>query len=41
VEYPAGSQEIVRITGKAWHVVGGEGARFQIEGENSIIGSYS
>jgi hypothetical protein len=36
----AKQQEIVRITGKAWHVVGGENTRFQIEGEDNIVGSY-
>lgn len=33
-------QEIVRITGTAWHVVGGENTRFQIEGEDNIVAAY-
>jgi hypothetical protein len=36
----AKQQEIVRITGKAWHVVGGENTRFQIEGDDNIVASY-
>lgn len=29
-------QEIVRITSKAWHVVGGGAVHFQVEGEDNI-----
>jgi hypothetical protein len=36
----AKQQEIVRITGNAWHVVGGENTRFQIEGEDNAVASY-
>ena len=36
----AKQQEIVRITGKAWHVVGGENTQFRIEGEDNIVASY-
>lgn len=33
-------QEIVRNTGKAWHIVGGGDTRFQIEGEDDFVASY-
>jgi hypothetical protein len=36
----AKQQEIVRITGKAWHVVGGENTQFRIEGDDNIVASY-
>lgn len=36
----AKQQEIVRITGKAWHVVGGTDTHFQIEGEDNVAASY-
>jgi hypothetical protein len=32
--------EIVRIVGKAWHVVGGETTRFRIEGEDATVAEY-
>ena len=34
-------KEIVRIVGKAWQVVGGEDARFRIEGQDEIVASYA
>ncbi|HLH30763.1 MAG TPA: hypothetical protein VKY31_06140 [Terriglobia bacterium] len=33
-------QEIVRITGHAWHVVGGDNTRFEIEGDDNPVASY-
>jgi hypothetical protein len=33
-------QEIVRITGKAWHIVGGGDTRFQIEGDDDFVASF-
>jgi hypothetical protein len=32
--------QIVRIVGKAWHVVGGETTRFRIEGDDAIVAEY-
>ena len=32
--------EIVRIVGKAWHVVGGETTRFRIEGDDATVAEY-
>jgi hypothetical protein len=33
-------QEIVRITGHAWQVVGGDKTRFEIEGEDQAVATY-
>ncbi len=33
-------QEIARITGHAWQVVGGDKTRFQIEGEDGAVATY-
>jgi len=32
--------QIVRIVGRAWHVVGGENTRFRIEGEETTVAEY-
>jgi hypothetical protein len=32
--------EIVRIEGKAWHVVGGDDTKFRIEGDDKIVAEY-
>ena len=37
----AKQQEIVRIVGRAWHVVGGEDTRFRIEGEDNDVAAYT
>ena len=34
-------QELVRIIGKAWHVVGGEDTRFRIEGDDNDVAAYT
>ena len=32
--------QIVRIVGKAWHVVGGDSTRFRVEGEETTVAEY-
>ena len=34
-------QEIVRIVGRAWHIVGGEDTQFRIEGQDGSVASYT
>ncbi|HYR88296.1 MAG TPA: hypothetical protein VE422_29725 [Terriglobia bacterium] len=34
-------QEIVRIVGRAWQIVGGEDTRFRIEGEDDNVALYT
>ena len=34
-------QELVRIIGRAWRVVGGEDSRFRIEGEDNDVAAYT
>jgi hypothetical protein len=36
----AKQMEIVKIEGKAWHVVGGDNTRFKIEGDDKVVAEY-
>ena len=36
----AKQMEIVRIEGRAWHVVGGENTKFRIEGDDKTVAEY-